>query len=70
MPQLLPGYVRDTEFAALLKRKTGYGTPQTLYRWRRQGIGPKWIKVGRAVLYQVDQEFEPVNERAAKEGAR
>ena len=58
MSELLPGYVRDTEYAKLLKKKTGYGTRQTLYRWRRLGIGPKWIRVGRTILYPVDQEFE------------
>ena len=40
MSELLPGYVCDTEYAKLLKKKTGYGTRQTLYRWRRLGIGP------------------------------
>jgi hypothetical protein len=26
-------------------------TPQTAWRWRKDGIGPKWIKVGQTVRY-------------------
>jgi hypothetical protein len=64
----LAGYVTDVEYAGLLRQKTGYGTRKTLWRWRRLGVGPKWVKIGRAVLYQVDQDFEPAS--AAKAGAR
>ena len=55
---ILSGYIKDDEFARLLKAKTGYGTRQTLYRWRRLGVGPKWKKVGRAILYKLEDEFE------------
>jgi hypothetical protein len=29
--------------------------PQTLNRWRRQGIGPAYLRVGKKVMYQADQ---------------
>jgi hypothetical protein len=65
MSELLPGYIRDTEFAELLKEKTGYGSTQTLYNWRRRGIGPKWVRIGRAVMYPVDQEFDQIDQPAS-----
>jgi hypothetical protein len=58
MSEILPGYATEDKFAELLREKTGKGSKQTLGRWRRLGIGPKWIKAGRTVLYKVDQEFD------------
>lgn len=35
-------------------------TPLTLIRWRKAGKGPKWLKVGRRILYPVAnvEEYE------------
>lgn len=35
------------EAAALLRIN-----PQTLYRWRKDGKGPRWTHVGRKVFYE------------------
>jgi hypothetical protein len=28
-------------------------SPRTLESWRREGVGPKWLKLGRSVCYRV-----------------
>jgi hypothetical protein len=30
----------------------GVPMPKTLERWRRIGVGPKWVKLGRRVKYR------------------
>ena len=46
MPELL----NTTEAAQRLRLN-----PQTLNRWRRQGTGPAYLRVGKKVMYQADQ---------------
>jgi hypothetical protein len=46
MPELL----NTTEAARRLRL-----APQTLNRWRQEGIGPAYVRVGRKVMYQADQ---------------
>ena len=29
-------------------------TPQTLWHWRRAGIGPRWARVGARIRYRQD----------------
>ena len=38
----------EKETAALTRR-----SPRTLESWRRDGVGPKWLKLGRSVCYRV-----------------
>jgi hypothetical protein len=44
-PELL---LIEAETAALTRR-----SPRTLESWRRDGVGPKWLKLGRSVCYRV-----------------
>lgn len=44
-PELL---LVEAETAALTRR-----SPRTLESWRRDGVGPKWLKLGRGVCYRV-----------------
>ena len=46
MPELL----NTTEAAQRLRLNL-----QTLNRWRRQGTGPAYLRVGKKVMYQADQ---------------
>jgi len=39
--------LRTDEAAALLRIN-----PATLYRWRKDGKGPRWTQVGRKVFYE------------------
>ena len=39
-------YLTEAEVAELLKVSGG-----TLRRWRREGIGPPWLRLGRGVRY-------------------
>lgn len=41
--------LQDTEAVAA---QLNGPSPRTLERWRMQGLGPKFIKVGRRVLYR------------------
>jgi excisionase family DNA binding protein len=46
MPQT-QAFLTDEETAELLRNTTS-----TLRRWRRKGLGPRWHRVGRKVLYR------------------
>ena len=46
---VLDGYRTETELACELNRST-----KTLQRWRRERIGPPWVKVGNLILYPVN----------------
>ena len=67
-PQLLDGYVSEREAAPELKK-----CQRTMQRWRRQGIGPPWTKIGNRIYYRVDavkrwlreQEVEPPRQERA-----
>ena len=45
--------------------------PRTLWRWRNEGLGPKYIPVGRQIFYTAEsisewlrsQEVQPCRER-------
>jgi predicted DNA-binding transcriptional regulator AlpA len=39
----------DTSIEGVMKRLGK--SRQTLWRWRRDGIGPKFIKVGESIIY-------------------
>jgi excisionase family DNA binding protein len=39
-------YLTESEVAELLKVSVG-----TLRRWRREGTGPPWLRLGRGVRY-------------------
>ena len=63
------GYIPEAETAAELNL-----SPRTLRKWRAQGKGPAFVKIGRRVFYRDtsrdawlrQQEVEPVrSERAA-----
>jgi hypothetical protein len=43
-------------------------TPATVRYWRHVGYGPKGVKVGRHVLYEIDAVEEFDRELAKKEG--
>jgi hypothetical protein len=45
-PSAIPGYSSDEEFAAQIKKTT-----RTTWRWRKLGLGPKHIKIGKSVYY-------------------
>jgi len=47
-----PRYLTDEEVSA---RYRGLITPGTLRNWRAQGIGFSFVKVGKAVLYPLDE---------------
>lgn len=49
-PALQPLAVGDAEAARLLSVST-----RTLFNWRTDGSGPRWVKVGGRVLYAVDE---------------
>jgi excisionase family DNA binding protein len=40
-------YLTEVDVAELLKVSAG-----TLRRWRREGIGPPWLRLGRGVRYR------------------
>lgn len=42
------GLLDTTDFASRLKDTS----PRTIERWRTKGTGPKFIRVGRRVLYR------------------
>ena len=46
----MPDLLNTVEAAELLRLN-----PQTLNRWRRQGTGPAYLRVGKKVMYQTDQ---------------
>jgi len=62
----IPGYRTDSEQAQRINRTT-----RTLASWRRRGIGPRWVKLGKSVLYPEDGDIDwlkaneqhPVRER-------
>lgn len=64
----IPGYRTDAEQAQRINRTT-----RTLASWRKRGIGPRWVKLGKTVLYPEDgdidwlkaNEQQPVRERRA-----
>jgi predicted DNA-binding transcriptional regulator AlpA len=45
-PSAIPGFSSDKEFAAQIKKTT-----RTTWRWRKLGLGPKHIKIGKSVYY-------------------
>jgi hypothetical protein len=45
----IPGYVPEAGAAAELNVSV-----RTLRKWRRQGVGPPYVKVGRQVHYSVE----------------
>jgi Helix-turn-helix domain len=59
------GYMLEATIAKQLNL-----TPQTLRKWRRQGKGPAFIKIGRRIFYRVascdawlkSREIQPVRE--------
>jgi hypothetical protein len=59
------GYIPEAEIAAELNMR-----PRTLRKWRAEGKGPPFIKIGRRVFYRDKsrdvwlrrQEVEPVRE--------
>jgi predicted site-specific integrase-resolvase len=48
------GELRDTRGLA---RKLKHTSPRTLERWRTLGTGPRYVKVGRRVLYR-DEDID------------
>lgn len=44
--------------AEVVERYRGVVSIRTLANWRSQGIGPRWVKIGKAVLYPVDNLTE------------
>ena len=42
----------DASAGEFLGGKVSPISPRTLQRWRVEGVGPKWIKVGRLVRYR------------------
>ena len=65
----IPGYRTEAEQAERLGKTT-----RTLASWRKQGIGPRWVKAGSSVLYPENSDVEwlkaneqqPVRERQRK----
>jgi excisionase family DNA binding protein len=54
-------YLTEADVAELLKVSAG-----TLRRWRREGTGPPWLRLGRGVRYlrrDVDRWAEDQRER-------
>jgi hypothetical protein len=52
---ILDGWELEKEFAKRWKKRTGFGSYLTLYRWRRQNTVPRqleWMKAGRAVFWR------------------
>jgi hypothetical protein len=47
--RLLEDWLSEAQAAAELNK-----TPRTLQSWRAQGIGPRWTRNGREVLYHRD----------------
>lgn len=49
--------------AGLVDRWGGVVTAITLKRWRRRGLGPAFIRIGRKLLYPLDfvREYEQDN---------
>ena len=37
-----------------------YVQPRTIYKWRMQGSGPPYVRIGRRVLYRIEdvEEYE------------
>jgi hypothetical protein len=52
---ILSDWETELKFAERLKKKIGYGTATTLWRWRKLNTVPKeleWTRAGRAVLWR------------------
>jgi Helix-turn-helix domain len=47
--QHIPGYVPEAETAEALNVSV-----RTLRKWRREGIGPSYVKFGRQIHYSLD----------------
>lgn len=70
---ILDQHYTEGELATALKKKTGYGTPRMLRKWREQRIGPPWVKFGRIIVYPTEgfeqwlraQVQQPVRSRRA-----
>jgi hypothetical protein len=45
-PPLLADYLPERSFARQINQKL-----RTLWSWRTKGIGPPWVKIGKAVYY-------------------
>jgi hypothetical protein len=62
----VPGYRTEAKQAERLGK-----TPRTLAAWRKRGIGPRWVRNGKTILYPEDgdivwlkaNEQQPVRER-------
>jgi excisionase family DNA binding protein len=54
-------FLTEAELAALLKV-----TPRTVKRWRAEGTGPSWIRVGRGIRYR-RRDVDAWLERQAEE---
>jgi hypothetical protein len=48
---LADNYFTDEELAEELHTKTGMGTTRVLRKWRAEGVGPPWAKIGRVIIY-------------------
>lgn len=42
----------------VVTRYRGVVSVRTLANWRSQGVGPRWVKIGKAVLYPVENLTE------------
>lgn len=53
-------YLTTEETAALIRTPVA-----TLYRWRHEGSGPRARKIGKRLLYRLDEVIEWADSRAA-----